>query len=70
MAIDHLGNHAGKKATETIVFSPIQILIFWTLRNGADGHISSSGDLCKNTSERKIGQRFVQFFLRQQRHKG
>ena len=26
--------------------SPVQILLFWTLRNIVDGHISSLGDLC------------------------
>ena len=33
------------KVTETIGFFPIQILIFWTLRNNADAHISSLGYL-------------------------
>ena len=32
-------------AAETIVFSLIQFLIFWTLRNSADGHISTLGHL-------------------------
>ena len=31
-----------RRLQKQLFFSPIQILIFWTLRNSADGHISSS----------------------------
>ena len=48
-------------------FSPIQILIIRTIRNSADGHISSLGDLCSikaNQANWRAGHcKFVNFCL-------